>query len=170
MTWRCYVPGEPVARAEKRVTYRTRDGRTINKLADKDHVADYKSYVKGIIAIERPERLLDGPLSLAIWVYRQRPRSAPRRVIYPTTRPDWTNYAKLIEDCLKSIVIRDDSLVVSSRVEKRFALDGHTPPGVYIEVCEIAATTRLRPSHLWSSVTGCDPRKKRPHNSLEPSR
>lgn len=38
--------------------------------------------------------------------------------IRPTTRPDRTNIAKLSEDALNGIVIRDDSLIVGGKVEK----------------------------------------------------
>ncbi len=35
MTWSLFIPGTPLARAEKRVTFRTKGGKVINKLADK---------------------------------------------------------------------------------------------------------------------------------------
>ena len=38
--------------------------------------------------------------------------------IRPITRPDRTNIAKLSEDALNGIVIRDDSLIVGGKVEK----------------------------------------------------
>ncbi len=149
MIWTCFIPGEPAARAEKRVTYRTKDHRVISKLADKPHVASYKSFVREFIATRGPKTLLDGPLALTIWVYRQKPKSASKKRLYPITKPDWTNYAKLVEDCLKSLVIVDDALVVTATVEKRFAVEGHIKPGVYIAVRELDVTEQLRPSHLW---------------------
>lgn len=38
--------------------------------------------------------------------------------IRPTKRPDRTNIAKLVEDALNGIVIKDDSLIVGGRIEK----------------------------------------------------
>jgi len=143
-TWSCFIPGSPVGRAEKRVTFtiRGKDGqsRQINKLADKDKQSSYKSYFRTFIADRRPAELLDGPLQLTIWVYRERPKSLPKRVSFPATRPDWTNYAKLLEDCLTGIVIRDDALVVTAVVHKRYS----ESPGVWIEVREIQ---QARASH-----------------------
>jgi Holliday junction resolvase RusA-like endonuclease len=73
----------------------------------------------------------DGPLSLSLVIYRERPRShygtgrnagivkssAPD---YPTTRPDLTKLLRGIEDALSGIVYRDDSLIVDQHVVKRF--------------------------------------------------
>lgn len=149
MTWTCFIPGTPTARAEKRVTFKTKDGRVINRLADQPKQASYKSYFREFIATRKPAQLLDGPLALTIWVYRDRPKSLPKRVAFPVTRPDWTNYAKLAEDCLTGLVIRDDALVVSAKVEKRFC--GPEGPGVWVEVREVEQARR---SHVDFALIG----------------
>ena len=62
----------------------------------------------------------------------QRPKSAPKRVIRPTTKPDSDKLARALLDALKGVLYADDSQVVSLNVSKQFAVDG--APGVYVEV------------------------------------
>ncbi len=159
MSWTCFIPGTPTARAEKRVTFKVRgkDGKlkTVSKLADKEKPGDYKAYVKKIIAEQAPQRLLDGPLSLTIWAYRDRPKSLPKKHAFPTTKPDASNYQKLIEDCLKGLVIREDALVVDVSTKKRFCDPGNElvpqKPGVWVEVHEVH---QARGSHLGFALIG----------------
>lgn len=136
MIWQLSIDGTPLARAEKRVTIRTKDGRTFGSIADRPAQSEYKAYLKAVISLNKPPRLLDGALSLTLVINRPRPKTAPKRVVYPITKPDWSNYAKLIEDCLTGLVIRDDSCVVQAEVVKQFAL-GNTAPGVWITVAEL---------------------------------
>lgn len=122
--WTCFIPGEPVARAEKIVKIGT-----FYRLGDKAPQKSYKAYFKAFIAQKAPQKLLDCPLFLRIEAYKQKPKSARKKDIYPVTKPDISNYVKLVEDCLKGIVIRDDSLVVAQDNRKYFATDTQ-PPGI----------------------------------------
>lgn len=135
LRWSLFVPGEPLARAEKRTTF-IKSGRTIHGIGDKPEQKAYKVYVKDQIALSRPQRLLDGALALCLTIYRTKPKSAPKSRIWPITKPDLTNYQKLAEDCLKSLVIVDDALVVQAYIEKRYA-DEENPPGISFEVEEL---------------------------------
>lgn len=85
----------------------------------------------------KPPRLLAGPLEAEMDFYLPRPKSAPKRVVYPTTKPDATNLIKGTEDALKGIVFSDDSQIVRLRIAKLFA-DAVSTPGVYIRLEEIA--------------------------------
>jgi Holliday junction resolvase RusA-like endonuclease len=72
--------------------------------------------------------LLDGALRLDFrsflaiptsWSAKKR-TAALRGDIYPTGRPDWDNFAKVI-DALNGVVWRDDALVVDAHVRKRYS-------------------------------------------------
>ena len=124
--WQVVVKSKPEPRGEKRVTFRS-GGRTINRLADKPAVAEYKAFLRQVIESKAPSVLLDGPLSLKLVICRERPKSTPKRELYPTKMPDLTNYLKPIEDCLKGLVITDDARIVDSHQHKRFAPPGQAP-------------------------------------------
>lgn len=133
--WSCFIPGEPAARAEKVVTIRGR-GRTFTRIADKGKPSDYKAYLKSYIADSAPQRLLDGALRLELTAYLPKPKSAPKSRIWPVKKPDLSNLLKCAEDCLRSIVIVDDALIVQQINEKRYAGED-CMPGLWLKVSEI---------------------------------
>jgi len=67
------------------------------------------------------------PLLLEATFYRVKPKSTPKRVTMPTTKPDCDNYGKLLMDALNHFVFNDDSQVTTLRLRKRFAAPGQQP-------------------------------------------
>ena len=63
----------------------------------------------------------------------QRPKSAPKRVVVPTTKPDADKLVRSLLDALTGVLFADDSQVVTLAVDKRFATNG-TAPGVHVTV------------------------------------
>lgn len=60
----------------------------------------------------------------------QRPKSAPKRVLSPTTKPDGDKLARSLFDALTGVLFADDSQVVKFSVEKRYARDDESPGAV----------------------------------------
>lgn len=77
-----------------------------------------------------------GPIVLEATFYLPRPRSAPKRVIFPATKPDTGKMLRSDEDALSKIAYEDDARIVTLHVHKRFAID--RPPGV--DICIRPAT------------------------------
>jgi len=77
------------------------------------------------------------PKGTPVWVVAsfrlQRPKSAPRRVIRPTTKPDIDKLARASLDAMTGVVFADDSQVVSLALSKCYALPDQ-PPGAVFEV------------------------------------
>ena len=121
------IPMEPVPKARARVTKRG-FAYTPKKTEQAENTIRWACNGK-----ERFER--EVPLSLTITFYRSRPKSAPKRRIYPTTRPDWDNYAKLVCDALEKFAYCDDSQIVDAHIYKRYTKEGHAPR-VEIEITE----------------------------------
>lgn len=80
----------------------------------------------------RPAQLLDGPLAARITFYLPRPKSAPRRVTMPATKPDLDNLAKAVFDALEGIIYINDSRFVRKDLAKKFG----DPPRVEVEIRE----------------------------------
>ena len=74
------------------------------------------------------EPLLDGPLRVEAYFYRQRPKSHYRAngevkanaPAYPTTKPDSGKLARPLFDALTGVLWRDDSQVVDDCTYKRY--------------------------------------------------
>lgn len=120
---RIVIPGPAVPEAKKTFGIRTiRPGRVPIVRVDLPAQKDYKAHVKACMAAAMDGRPpLEGPLSVRISFYRLRPKSAPKRVVLPATRPDLNNCVKLIEDAGNALVWRDDAQIVTELAEKRFS-------------------------------------------------
>lgn len=86
-----------------------------------------------------PEFSKEHPLKLTAIFYLRKPKSVKR--LWPTVRPDLSNYLKLLEDGLQRAVkddspalLEDDSAICSAYCEKRYCDDEHPTPGVLVRV------------------------------------
>lgn len=76
------------------------------------------------------------PLVVVLTFRVRRPKSAPRRIVHPATRPDLDQYVKLVLDAGNGIIWPDDAQIVSLRAGKMFARDGDGGPSISLEVAE----------------------------------
>jgi Holliday junction resolvase RusA-like endonuclease len=107
---------EPVAKARAR-TVKTKGGKIISFTPRKsahaealirEHVMSLGKFEAGI------------PLRLEATFYRDRPKSLPKRVKLPMSRPDIDNYTKLLTDALEKFVYANDSQITTALIKKRF--------------------------------------------------
>ena len=75
------------------------------------------------------------PLRFDVTFYRVRPKSTPKRVVYPVKRPDGNNYESLLFDALQHFVFPDDSQIVSCTWRKRFC-QPRQPPRIELKISE----------------------------------
>jgi len=66
------------------------------------------------------------PLKLRATFYREKPKSTPKKMQYPVTRPDLDQYLKLLLDACQKYIFPDDAAIVSIEAYKRFG----TPPRI----------------------------------------
>ena len=65
----------------------------------------------------------DVPVRLTTWFVFARPKSAPKRRIFPTVKPDLDKLKRAVMDALKGIIYIDDAQVVEHGVSaKRYGL------------------------------------------------
>lgn len=72
------------------------------------------------------------PVSLSATFYLQRPASAPKKVLFPTKKPDLDKLVRSLLDAGTGVLWADDSQVVAIQASKAFA---PRAPGVQVEVC-----------------------------------
>ena len=137
-----FVPGKRIATAGSKTAFKTASGQMVYRHASKftkpwmDTVKFFamKAYPRGIIHT--------GPIGLMIWFLMPRPKghygtgrnegklkdwAVEKR---PTGKPDLSKCVRAIEDSLKGIVWKDDSQVVWSLPNKRYA----DKTGAYIQI------------------------------------
>jgi Holliday junction resolvase RusA-like endonuclease len=127
-----YIPGPPIAQSRPRFARMGQHVRTY----DATPARDYKSWVKccAIDAMKDSGCEMfrrDTPLEMTVDISLQRPKTLPKRVIYPTNKPDTSNVLKGIEDALEGIAYEADQQIVSTTVKKAYGV-----PGVLVEIRE----------------------------------
>jgi Holliday junction resolvase RusA-like endonuclease len=119
------VYGEPVAQGRPRATMI--DGHI--RMYDPKKSRDFKEYVKLVASEHRPEKLLEGPISLVVKVYKPTLKSFSKKKkaaaeagqLRPTSKPDVSNYLKLIEDALTGVIWKDDSQIIDCSISKYYS-------------------------------------------------
>lgn len=131
------VYGIPVAQGRPRAT--NINGHVV--VYDPGKSKRYKDYIRLAASNHAPEKLLEGPIALWVKVYRPIPKSFSKKKqklaeigrIRPTTKPDVSNYIKIIEDALNGVIWKDDSQIVRLLVDKYYS----EKPRIEIEVEEL---------------------------------
>lgn len=96
---------------------------------------DYRNRIKGAF-MEAGGMRRSGPVSVHVCVFRELPRSRPRRVESEpdTFKPDVDNIAKNVLDALNGIAWDDDSQVVELLVRKYPR--SREPERIVVEICD----------------------------------
>ena len=66
------------------------------------------------------------PLKLRATFYKEKPKSTPKKIQYPVTRPDLDQYLKLLLDACQKYIFPDDAQITTAIIRKRFG----TPPRI----------------------------------------
>jgi Holliday junction resolvase RusA-like endonuclease len=104
--------------------------------------ADLRLMAQAAVRVQH-YRPLEGALDVSISVFRPVPTSWSRKkrteaingFIFPTTKPDMSNYIKSIEDAFNGVLWHDDNATVDIHGTKRYAETGY----LTVEVKQIVA-------------------------------
>ena len=124
MTLTFHILGQPVAKGRPRIS--TRSGYPIAYTPQKTRNAEADLRSQIISQLPVTFRPLEGPIILAIHFYIQKPKSARKKDLYPTTRPDIDNYIKSVLDAMNTVVFYDDNQVVFLSASKEYGTPGIT--------------------------------------------
>lgn len=130
------VDGEPVPKLRHRTTkgghsYTPQKTATYEEIIKQEALLTYSCIMGFGVAI---------PCRVEIKIYRAIPKSFSKKRaesaeaggIFPTSKPDVDNYAKLILDALNGIIYKDDSQVVQLSVEKWYSYNPRAEVNIYI--------------------------------------
>lgn len=130
---------EPVAKGRARVAVIAGRARAYTPKKTVNAEADIKAAIRNQMVkeghITGDSLLFESgiPLYLEAIFYRQKPKSTPKKVTMPVTKPDTDNYTKLLIDALNKFLFADDSQIVTLKLKKRFT-DG--TPCIYLKIRE----------------------------------
>lgn len=128
------VYGHPVPKARAR-TVRTKNGKTVSFTPD--NTASWEDSIRAQALSSRPAQLLDGPLVMEATFFLLRPKSRPKKELYPDRKPDLDNLLKSVKDALEGVIYTNDSRIVDEVTRKRY----DDPPRVEVVIREIGGDT-----------------------------
>lgn len=128
--YRLTVPGTPIPKARPRVV---RNGGRVMTFTPTS-TRQWEETIRWCAMQNPPERMLTGPLAATLTFYLPRPKSVPKKRLYPETKPDWDNLGKAVTDALEGLVFENDSRLVRVTVIKAYG----DPPRAEIEIEELA--------------------------------
>jgi crossover junction endodeoxyribonuclease RusA len=105
--------------------------------SDNTKLKPWREAVKSV-AIDQDIPMTEQPLIVELEFRMPRPKSYPKRILFPWRKPDLDKLVRGVFDALtEASVWADDALVVSLFATKRFA-DEYNPMGVYVRIDELA--------------------------------
>ena len=124
------VYGIPIAQGRPRAV-RLPTGHV--RLYDPAQSKDWKRTVMAQVFVVRPATwaVTRSPLTVGLEFFLARPKSAPKRQVWPAKRPDLDNLAKSVLDALRGLVYHDDAQIVRLDLSKQYG-----EPGVVIRIQE----------------------------------
>lgn len=131
MEIRFSVPGKPVAKARPRGRIMVpKTGKAFVSMYSPAKTASEEGAIRHFAHLAMAGRpLLTGPLEFRVCAYLPITASWPKKkiaaamagLLYPPSKPDVDNYAKLAMDALNEIAYADDSQVVNLLAYKRYS-------------------------------------------------
>ena len=110
------IPIKPQGKARPKIV--RRGDRSVAVTPDPTVIAEQA--IRSHVAPQWGMAPLAMPLAVRMTAYCLKPPSKPKKVLFPTSKPDWDNIGKLICDSLNGILWADDAVIVDGGVRKRY--------------------------------------------------
>lgn len=124
------IPLEPTPKARAR-TIKTKKG-YMSYTPKK--TTDAEDKIRNAFVNSRFDKFnFDVPLYVDIKFYVNRPKTISKKKIFPITRPDLDNYAKLVTDALEKFAYDNDSQIVTMQISKKYSDSPHIDIYIYEE-------------------------------------
>lgn len=125
------VMGNAVPQARPRVFTDKKTGKA--RAVTPASTTAWRQWVGLAAQAHHPGQLWDGPIRLQIDFYMQRPKSTPKRVVHPATKPDADNLYKAVTDALEGLIYTNDSRIVDVSLRKHYG----DPPRVEVVLTQL---------------------------------
>jgi len=139
--WTFNVDGKASPKGSKRAGRNRHTGKLM--LIESAH-DDVKAWQNAVIAAvweqtqSKPEHTEVGETLVDIWFWLRRPKSVPKRRLYPITKPDRDKLERSTHDALVTArLVADDALITDGDIHKRYVHPGRPQPGATVFVARI---------------------------------
>ena len=122
------VLGEPMAKGRPRFT---RKGFAYTPKETREAEGNMRAQI--VAQLPKDYTPLQEAISMRVVFVRTKPKSTPKKVIYPTTKGDLDNYIKTVLDSMNTVVFRDDAQIVHLLAIKKYG----NPPMTIINMEEM---------------------------------
>jgi len=129
------VYGLPKPKARAR-TVKLRNGKTVSYTPKKTE--DWEDSIRLQALEHRQEPLWDEALIFEATFILPKPKSVPKKRIFPETKPDLDNLCKSVTDALEGLIYTNDSRIVDKVLRKRYG----DAPGVEVRISKAEAVYR----------------------------
>lgn len=129
-----FIPMQPHGKQRPKVVRRKTKKGIVPIAITPDQTVSDEHLIRFHVGREWTAAPLDEPLDLMVCAFFERPKSKPKKVLYPTGKPDWDNIGKLVCDSLNGLLWRDDSVIVNGGTRKRYCSENQPQPGILITV------------------------------------
>lgn len=139
---RFFVHGTPKPAGSKRVFLNRKTGKPIVVDASGGPGKDWRYAIQAVAWELKPQKPFDFPLFVELTFYLPRPKThyntkgnlKPNAPRVPGAQPDALKLARAVEDALSGIIWRDDSIITTEIIRKRYANIG--AHGVTVTITE----------------------------------
>lgn len=107
------IYGDPVPQGRPRFKRIGNFVKTYDPLKSKD----WKESVRWQ-AVQQKAPMLSGPLTMRLEFWLSRPKSIPKKILYPIKKPDLDNLQKAVQDALEKICYERDSQIIQIQAIK----------------------------------------------------
>ena len=89
--------------------------------------AEWESEMRRQMLENAPRTLFLGPIEIEVWFFLPRPLTLPKKVKWPTKKPDADNLKKSVMDVARGIYYKDDAQIVDAHQHKRYCAVDEVP-------------------------------------------
>jgi len=123
---RITIMGEPVPKGSTKSFYIKNLNRVVTTNANAK-TGDWEAFIRMNVQnylAEHPGLFFtkDEALEITATFYLSKPKSTPKKVLFPVTRPDLDKLERCVGDALNKVLYADDSQIVKWAVEKKYAI------------------------------------------------
>jgi Holliday junction resolvase RusA-like endonuclease len=124
------ILSEPIPKGSPRTFVNPKTSRAVVYKAPKTR--KWENFVRVLAQkYQSPAGLFDCPLRLKVHFYLSRPKSKPKRCLFPDVKPDLKNLVAATEDGLSGVIFTDDKLICDYDTRKRYGDPPRIEIGVY---------------------------------------